>query len=279
MDSLSFFIGDGDYQHQRYVKELLQPLIMLYNAQMKDDTDTQHFPETADIETSSESYASRFSGATGQWMLARQEQVVRDMLGDLSKGKLLDVGGGHGQLVNPLAKDRGNITVLGSDISCSNRLTDGITSGNITFVVGNVIDMPFPDKAFDTVLCFRLLTHCERWPKLIDELCRVARKRIIIDYPTKQSLNAIAPLLFKTKKKFEGNTRTWLTFDNREMRQHFSDEGFKLEQHVGQYFWPMVLHRMLKKPDISSCLEKPAEWLGLHRLLGSPVIASFTRNN
>ena len=91
-------------------------------------------------------------------------------------------------------------------------------SGACEFVVGNVLALPFPDKSFDVVLCFRLLTHCERWPELVRELCRVARCAVIVDYPTGQSLNAIAPALFGAKQKYERNTRHWMLFRARRSR-------------------------------------------------------------
>ena len=37
-------------------------------------------PETADVETASDGYAARFGGATGVWMLRRQEKIVRRFL-------------------------------------------------------------------------------------------------------------------------------------------------------------------------------------------------------
>ena len=39
-------------------------------------TDDQAFPETADVETSSDAYAARFSGPAGAWMLSVQERIV-----------------------------------------------------------------------------------------------------------------------------------------------------------------------------------------------------------
>ncbi|NEO49979.1 MAG: class I SAM-dependent methyltransferase, partial [Moorea sp. SIO4A3] len=59
---------------------------------------TGDFPETADIETSSEDYASRFAGEIGAWLLKVQEDATLKMLTPYPKATILDVGGGHGQL-------------------------------------------------------------------------------------------------------------------------------------------------------------------------------------
>ena len=233
------------------------------------------FPETADIHTSADEYAARFAGPAGAWMLAVQERITLRLLRGLEGGRVLDVGGGHGQLALPLVRDGWNVTVLGSDDSCRHRIRAAVESGACRFLTGNVIALPFPDQAFDVVLCFRLLTHCERWPELVRELCRVARQAVIVDYPTSQSLNAVAPALFGAKKKFEKNTRTWALFRHRQVLAEFARNGFAPAAVRKQFFVPMVLHRMLKCRPLSAVLEAVCRALGLTRLWGSPVIARF----
>ena len=233
------------------------------------------FPETADIHTSSDEYATRFSGPAGEWMLAVQEKITRGLLGGWKGSTVLDVGGGHGQLAVPLCRDGWNVTVLGSDESCRHRIQGVVDSGACRFVAGNVIELPFPDRSFDVVLCFRLLTHCERWPELVRELCRVARRAVIVDYPTGQSLNAVAPALFGAKRKFEKNTRTWRLFRHREVFAEFARSGFAPAAVRKQFFLPMVLHRMLKFRALSAGLEGLCRALGLTRRWGTPVIARF----
>ena len=177
---------------------------------MDPDTDTSSpFPETADIETSNDDYATRFRGATGAWMLKVQERGVMKLLGArVAPGAtVLDVGGGHGQLAHPLADAGYKVSVIGSAPSCRHRIADLVDAGRCSFEVGNVVELPYPDGSFDAVVAVRMLTHCERWPTLVKEMCRVSRGPVITDYPTSQSLNAIAPALFKAKKRFERNTR------------------------------------------------------------------------
>ena len=230
------------------------------------------FPETADIHTSSDEYATRFSGPAGEWMLAVQEQMTLRLMRPFPDASVLDVGGGHGQLAVPLCRAGWRVTVLGSDESCRHRIQSIVDSGACRFRVGDVVRLPFPDNSFDVALSFRLLTHCERWPELVRELCRVARQAVIVDYPTGQSLNAIAPALFGAKKKFEKNTRTWALFRHRQVIDEFAKNGFVPAETKKQFFLPMVLHRMLKSRAASAALEALCRALGLTRLWGSPVI-------
>lgn len=231
------------------------------------------YPETADIHTSSDEYATRFAGPAGEWMLDVQEAITLRMVRRFPDASILDVGGGHGQLAKPLCRAGRRMTVLGSDDSCRHRIQAEVDSGLCRFLTGSVIDLPLPDNVFDLVLCFRLLTHCERWPELVRELCRVARQGVIVDYPTSQSLNAIAPALFGAKKKFEKNTRTWALFRHRQVLDEFAKHGFVPAEIRKQFFLPMVLHRMLKSRRLCAGLEAICRGLGLTRLWGSPVIA------
>ena len=230
------------------------------------------FPETADIETSNDNYATRFAGPSGQWLLDTQERIALGLLKQKNCRTVLDVGGGHGQLAIPLCRDGYQVTVLGSDASCEHRIRSVTATGACRFQVGNVIALPFPDQSFDAVFCFRLLTHCERWPLLVRELCRVAKVCVIADYPTSQSFNAIAPAFFNAKKKIETNTRHWTLFRHAQIHDAFTDAGWPIAKKHGQFFFPMVVHRMLKCRPLSAGLESVSRALGLNDAWGSPII-------
>lgn len=231
------------------------------------------YPETADIETSSDDYATRFAGATGAWMLSRQTLLTRRLLKRAqTPGTMLDVGGGHGQLAVPLTEDGWKVTVLGSDASCCKRIAPLLQAGRAEFQVGNVIDLPFADNSFDVAICFRLLTHCEAWPRLVRELCRVSRGPVVVDYPTSASINAIAPALFAAKKRFERNTRVWKLFRHGEVTSAFAEAGYRVAARRKQFALPMVLHRALKCASLSAALEGGCRACGLTALAGSPVV-------
>ncbi len=233
------------------------------------------FPEAPDIETSSESYAARFSGEVGRWFVEVQAKALLSILGEDTTQTILDVGGGHAQTAIPLIEKGFKVTVLGSSPECAKKLTSQIYENKCSFKVGSVLSLPFPDKSFDVVISFRLLSHLEQWEKLIAEMCRVAKKVVILDYPPKQSFNALEPLLFSTKKKMEGNTRKYLSFSRSDVRNSFATHGFAHRRSIPQFFWPMVIHRAIKSPKISKILEGVVSPLGLRSLLGSPIVAGF----
>ena len=233
--------------------------------------------ETADVHTASPEYAARFGGATGRWMLGVQENIPRRLGAPFEGGRVLDVGGGHGQLALPLAERGWNVTIVGSGLDAQSDAVRAANYNILRFATGDLLALPFPDSSFDVVLCFRLLTHCERWPELVGELCRVARQAVIADYPTGQSLNCIAPALFRAKKKVEKNTRTFTLFGHRQMAEAFAAHGFRRTALEQQFFLPMVLHRMLRAVPLSRLAEGTCRAVGLTAWLGSPVIARFER--
>jgi len=249
-----------------------------------DRTQNKWFSEPADIETASDDYARRFAGQVGEWMLNIQTDIVLRFLrqggafhtqGVIST--VLDVGGGHGQLAVPLCREGFTVTVVGSADACGRRLSGLINAGICRFQAADLLHLPYPAKSFDAVVCFRLLTHCERWPAILAELCRVARAAVIIDYPTSQSLNIAAGKLFRAKKRLEGNTRTFRLFRHDEIEKEFAAHGFLAAAREGQFFLPMVLHRSLKCRRLSAWLEDKCKYYGLTRRWGSPVILKAMR--
>jgi 2-polyprenyl-3-methyl-5-hydroxy-6-metoxy-1,4-benzoquinol methylase len=233
--------------------------------------------ECGDLHSSTPEYADRFSGAVGRWMLTIQERYLLHGLSPSVPERILDVGGGHGQSALPLAEIGRSVTVYGSSNSCSQLLSKHIASKTINFESGDLLDLPFSDRAFDGVVSLRLITHCTAWRKLIAELCRTSNSYVLVDYPVWSSANILSPLLFRIKRGIEGNTRRYKLFTDREIAHEFNLHGFKCTALHKQFLFPMGLHRALGSVIISTVLEGLAKASGLTRLFGSPVIARFER--
>jgi 2-polyprenyl-3-methyl-5-hydroxy-6-metoxy-1,4-benzoquinol methylase len=235
----------------------------------------QHSFEPADIATSSADYAKRFAGEIGEWLIEVQSSFFSSLLLDLSAHTALDVGGGHGQLVEPLSNAHIQVTVLGSDERCKEQLQKLIQNKQCLFKVGSLTQIPEADKSYDLTTCIRFISHCEDWRTLIAELCRVAKQGVIIDYPPLLSGNLLAPITFRIKKLIEGNTRPFSIFTHAEICSEFERHGFTLKKRQGLFFFPMGLHRLLKRRKLSSTLENLAQTVTLRSFLGSPTLALF----
>ena len=245
---------------------------------MSDLIKEEIYSQKADIETSSEDYAKRFSGKVGEYFLAVQSVITLELLKKWSNAKVLDVGGGHAQLAVPLVGKGFDVTVAGSDDSCRKRLDKLLPQTEFQFYSCNLLKLPFDNKSFDVVACFRLLTHEENWKLQISELCRVAKYAVIVDYPDIRSFNIFYDLLFSMKKKFEGNTRTYRNFSRKEIIEEFRKNNFGKVTIKPEFFLPMVVHRGIKKVPVLKSIENLFAIFGFTKLFGSPVILRAEAN-
>jgi 2-polyprenyl-3-methyl-5-hydroxy-6-metoxy-1,4-benzoquinol methylase len=225
-----------------------------------------------DVETASAGYARRFQGAVGAWFLAVQARTVLELLRSWPGARVVDVGGGHGQLAELLAAAGYDVTVFASVGAYVERIRQAAAAGRIRLEMGDLLQPRWSERSFDVALAFRLLPHVEPWPVLVAQLCRLARHAVIVDYPTARSLNAAAGLFFGLKKGVEGNTRPFRVFGDGELASAFAANGWSVAARRPQFLFPMALHRALSAVHLSQALEACARGTGLTRAFGSPVV-------
>jgi ubiquinone/menaquinone biosynthesis C-methylase UbiE len=107
-------------------------------------------------------------------------RIVDDLVEAVPEGaEVLDVGTGPGVLLVELAGRRPDVRVTGVDLSA-----DMVTAaqGNVgefgervSVRVGDVVDLPFPDDAFDVVVTSLSMHHWDRPADAVPELARVLR--------------------------------------------------------------------------------------------------------
>jgi ubiquinone/menaquinone biosynthesis C-methylase UbiE len=236
-------------------------------------------PAFADIDTASEDYARRFRGPVGKFFLDVQTRILLELITPWPKATVLDVGGGHGQIALPLVQKGFNVTIAGSGPLSAMRLASLLPREDFRFETCNLLHLPFENRSFDVVLSFRLLPHLEEWPELITEMCRVADKAVIVDYPDIRSFNFFSESLFKAKKAVEGNTRPFRCFSRSEILGPFNKTQFGDPLFQPEFFFPMAIHRALKSRGFSRLAESISRTLGLTRLWGSPIILRVLRKN
>ena len=242
----------------------------------------RHDTRTPDVETAGADYARRFEGPVGEWFLQTQREAVTGFLRSqgATVSTVLEVGGGHGQLAPALLRQGYRVVVHGSSPSCHDRLRPYLSppadvargKGAAEFVASSLWQLPFPDQSYDAVIGVRLLAHVERWRELLEEMARVTRRFVIVDYPPLGSLNLLTPALFSVKKRFEGNTRPYFCYRTGELVAALEAAGLSVAEHQRQFSLPMGLHRKLGRPALSRRLESVTRATGLTGLIGSPAI-------
>lgn len=145
-----------------------------------------------------------------------QIQVKTDILDLLPKdvGSILDIGCGDGFLTNALPED---IDVVGIDIS-----TQALKHVKRKKLVGSITDLPFQDNSFDLVMANDVIEHLpnDLFKKGLQEIARVARKKIIITVPFKEDLRANIALCKNCGTQFHVNMHH-RSFDEKTLQQLF----------------------------------------------------------
>ena len=138
--------------------------------------------------------AKRFGGPIGQIAARRSRTRARRVSRRCFRPA--DSRYGHRHRAGGVgARQRGAI-VTGVDASremlsvARTRAAD--TGLSIEFAEGDAHALAFPDRAFDDVVCLRMLMHVPDWRTALSELCRVSRRRVVFDYPALGSAAALA---------------------------------------------------------------------------------------
>ncbi len=105
----------------------------------------------------------------------------------------------------------------------------------------NVFDMTYADRAFDAVLCFRLLHHfadTAQRREMIREMCRVADRYVVMSYHSRWS---IATVRRRIRNRLSGKPIRQHPTSRDEMVSAFAAEGFTLHHHSE---WSPFLHSL-----------------------------------
>ncbi|MCL4741562.1 MAG: methyltransferase domain-containing protein [Phycisphaerales bacterium] len=129
-------------------------------------------------------------------------EVAMRILVACGAGSVLDAGCGMGALV--LALLREGVDARGVD--CARRVVEhGNALAPERFAEGSVLDLPFPDDAFDTVVCTDVLEHLapEDADRAIAELARVARSNLFVTVATAPDRDGVWHLTVRPRAWWE----------------------------------------------------------------------------
>lgn len=107
------------------------------------------------------------------------KQSVNFILNNIVGDSVLDIACGRGYLANKIV-EKFDAKVTGIDFIIPNEFKDSL---NPAFLEGNIENIPFPDKHFETVICTHTLEHVIDIQQGLAELRRVCKKQLIIVLP------------------------------------------------------------------------------------------------
>ena len=217
--------------------------------------------------------AMRFSGPIGRLIAETQEAKIAAFLAPIEGRRILDVGTGTGRAAIALAK-RGAI-VTGVDASAemlevaARRAEEA--HAQVTFARGDAHRLEFPDRAFDAVVCLRVLMHTPDWRASLRELCRVSSGRVVFDYPSFWSAAALQAAARRVAHKFNRSVEAYRVFSPGAVARALQDEGFRVTAEHRQFVLPIALHKRINSEAWTRRVEGAMERTGLMRRFGSPV--------
>jgi ubiquinone/menaquinone biosynthesis C-methylase UbiE len=217
--------------------------------------------------------AARFSGPIGRMLAETQEQVIASFLAPLEGSTILDVGTGTGRAAIALAR-RGAI-VTGVDASpemlavAERRAAE--EGARVTFLKGDAHALALTSASFDAVVCLRVLMHTPDWRRSLGELCRVARSRVVLDYPALWSAAALQAATRHVAHRFGSRVEAYRVFSDRAFHDALRQNGFRVVDRHRQFVLPIAFHKIFESASATSHVERALEIVGLRRLLGSPV--------
>lgn len=157
--------------------------------------------------------------------------------GSLTSNKLLNIGGGTGQ-VSSIYRSIG-FDVYNIDIEITSE-----NEHNLKFDLNQNLDLPFPNDSFNVVLCQEIIEHIENPWKLLRDARRILKNDGLVIISTPNILSLQSRLMFLFKGYFKWFSPDCLTYHINplpvwEIELIAQKVGLKLEsiQGSGDYFF------------------------------------------
>jgi ubiquinone/menaquinone biosynthesis C-methylase UbiE len=221
----------------------------------------------------------RFGGTFGQYLELTEVAALLLALAPYT-GSVLDVGAGTGKLSLPLLKQGRRVVSLDMSPQMLGVARNKALTGDAVLqsVICDAHDLCFVDQSFECVVCSRVLMHLRNWDQAIGELCRVAEKAIILDFPPLLSFAGVDSVLKQVTGAFGLRVvQPYRAFRIRQIVRRLEENDFKVVFLRRQFFLPVILHRILDRPKISDMIERFLGRLGLVQALGAPVTIKAIR--
>ena len=170
--------------------------------------------------------------------------VVDFLLPHVKSGmSVLDAGCGPGTITQGLAEIAAPGKVIGCDlepgmVDRAAELAEGKGLDNLSFQVGNILDLPFEDNSFDVVMSCAVTEHLSEPVKAMSELGRVAKQGGIVGITrTDWSASLFAPPCPAAERFIELFERGFTTqgatmFGGKDLPRMLQEAGLTVEEMV-----------------------------------------------
>jgi SAM-dependent methyltransferase len=221
----------------------------------------------------------RFGGPIGQILLEDQERAVFAFLGEVSDRRILDIGTGTGRAAVAFARHGARVTAMDAsqEMLSVARARAADAGVSIEFTQGDAHLLVFEDRAFDAVVCLRVLMHVPDWRRALSEMCRVSQRHAVFDYPALGSAATVQAVWRRGAAVLGSNVETYRVFRAALVARELERHGFRVVSTHKQFVLPIALHKLVGSSRFTRGIEQVLAGMGLLRLAGSPVTIAAER--
>lgn len=215
----------------------------------------------------------RFGGPIGELIASSQAEVLANLVGSIQGRTILDVGTGTGRAALFFAGGGAKVTAVDASEEmlavARKRATE--QSVNVKFMTGDAHALDFRERAFDVTVSLRVLMHTPKWRACVSELCRVADRLVILDYPSRRSAAAVQSAARRVLHACGVGTEPYRVFSDREIADALEKSGFRVRSVHRQFVLPIAFHKLLHSRRLTLAIEERLDRIGLLKVFGSPV--------
>jgi SAM-dependent methyltransferase len=224
----------------------------------------------------------RFGGPIGALVADAQARVLMEFLDPLfqpaggasrTAPSILDVGTGTGRAALLLARRGARVTGIDASepmlaVARQRAAFEGIDA---SFGTGDAHALAFADRSFDAAVSLRVLMHTPDWRRCIAELCRVADRLVVVDYPSAASGALMESFTRRAAHALGVRTEPYRVFLPSAIAGAFQAGGFRVRSLHRLFVLPIAVHKAIGSVRVTTSAEAALARIGLTRLLGSPV--------
>ena len=251
----------------------------LTGARSNGDRDHYSYSVYADPAMAESFDALRFGGPIGRLIAETQEGVIASFLSPLPGKSVLDVGTGTGRAAIALARRGARVTgVDASEEMLTVAARQAAAAGvDVCFKREDAHALDASRAAFDYVVCLRVLMHTPDWRRSLAELCRVARDRVVFDYPALFSAAALQAATRRVAYRFGARVEPYRVFTDAAVRSTLAAHGFRVVETHRLFVLPIAVHKRVGSVAFTSRVEGALSRVGMAAVLGSPVTIAAER--
>jgi ubiquinone/menaquinone biosynthesis C-methylase UbiE len=216
---------------------------------------------------------ARFGGPIGSLLAETQERVLVEFAAAGPGCRVVDVGTGTGRAAIALAARGADVIGLDASLEMLKVAESRAAERQVAvkFDVGDAHHLPLDDRSVDVAVSLRVLMHTPDWRLCIGELCRVARARVVLDYPALASAASIQVIARRLGRLAGRNVEAYRVFRRASIERELTAHGFSVRAVHQQFVLPIAFHKLMGSRAATERVEGWLARIGLLRVLGSPV--------